>query len=265
MKSVGINLFSLVFLLLSFSLGAQTPYDVVKKDYKPEKKLVHDFGEIFSPNEREQLEKKLVAYDNSTSVQIVIVTFKKLEDYPLELLANEIGEKWGVGQKEKHNGIVIVFAKDDRKVTIRGGYGIQAKMPPTIEKLIIDREMIPSFRQENYYQGFDNAIQAIELQLAGQYEAMPKKDEEGVSGLTLILLVFGLLILFTIFAGGGGNGGGNRGRRRSSLDDVIISNTGRSTWGGSSWGGGGFGSGSGGGFGGFGGGSFGGGGASGSW
>ena len=83
MKSVGINFFSFVILLLSFGLGAQSPYDVVKKDYKPEKKLIHDFGEIFNPQERALLENKLVASADSTSVQIVIVTFEKLEDYPL--------------------------------------------------------------------------------------------------------------------------------------------------------------------------------------
>ena len=261
MRSVGINFFCFVFLLLSLSLGAQTPYDVVKKDYKPEKKLVHDFGEIFNPNERVLLENKLVAYDDSTSVQIVVVTFERLDDYPLELLANEIGEKWGVGQKGKHNGIVIAFAKKERKVTIRGGYGIQAKMPPTIEKLIIDKEMIPSFREGNYYQGIDKAIDAIQSQLAGKYLPEPKKKDEGLNGLLIFMLVIFLLFLFTGISGGGGGRGG---RRRSALDDVIISNTGRSTWGGSSWGGG-FGGGSGGGFGGFGGGSFGGGGASGSW
>lgn len=264
MKSAGIKLFTLLFLLLSFGLLAQSPYDVVKKGYKPEVKLVHDFGKIFSPNERVLLENKLVAYDDSTSIQIVIVTFEKLEGYPLELLANEIGEKWGVGQQGKHNGIVIAFAKDDRKVTIRGGYGIQAKMPPTVEKLIIDREMIPSFRNEAYYQGFDLAITAIQKQLAGQYEAVPKKkEEEGFGILTIVLMVIGFLVLYSLFSGGGGNHGGNSGHRRGRWGDVIITNTGSRPWGSGSFGGGGFGSG--GGFGGFGGGSFGGGGASGSW
>src|SRR5690606_16097403 len=117
-------------------------------------------------------------------VQIAIVTFEKLDGYPLELLANEIGEKWGVGQKDHHNGIIIVLSRDDRKVTLRGGYGIQAKMPPTVEKIIIDREMLPAFRQGNYYGGLDNATTAIANVLAGKYDAQPKKDDN--SGSVLI-------------------------------------------------------------------------------
>lgn len=260
MKSVGIKLLLFTLLLSTLTLLAQSPYDVVKPGYKPEKRLVHDFGQILSANERNDLERKLVAYNDSTSTQIVIVTFKNLEGYPIELLGNEIGERWGVGQKEHHNGIVIVVSDEDRKVTLRGGYGIQAKMPPTVEKLIIDREMIPSFREGNYYVGLDLAIRAIQLQLAGQYEGKPKTDDEtGDWVVIVIILIFVLFFLLAASSDGNSGGGGFRGSR----GPIIISNSGSSSWGGGSWGGG-FGSG-GGGFGGFGGGSFGGGGASGSW
>jgi len=251
MKSAGLKFLLLIGFLSGICLWAQSPYDVVKKDYKPEKKLVHDFGEILSPEQRSSLENKLVAYNDSTSTQIVIVTFKSLDGYPIEMLGNEIGENWGVGQAGKHNGIVIVVSDKDHKVTLRGGYGIQAKMPPTIEKLIIDREMIPSFKQGDYYSGLNNAVDAIQLQLAGQYQS-EKKSDDSMDGITVLVFIVFLIILLISVKGGGGGG-----VRRSPFDDVIISNMGRSSWGGSSW--------SGGGFGGFGGGSFGGGGASGSW
>ncbi len=268
MRSVGVNIFYLSFFLWSvFSWAQVSPYDVTKKDYVPEKKLVHDFGNILNAVEKSQLENKLVAYDDSTSVQILVVTFKNLEGYPIELLGNEIGEKWGVGQKDTHNGIVIVVSDEDRKVTLRGAYGIQAKMPPTIEKLIIDREMIPSFRNGNYYQGLDNTVNAIQKQLAGQYQAKPKSDSGDGDGIIVFLFFLFIIILFIIIASKGGGGGGNRSRRGFNWGDVIFTSGGASSWGsgGGSWGGssgGGFG---GGGFGGFGGGSFGGGGASGSW
>lgn len=259
MKSAGIKILILTFLMAGLGLLAQSPYEVVDKKYKPEKRLVHDFGQILSDAERNDLERKLVAYNDSTSTQIVIVTFKNLEGYPIELLGNEIGERWGVGQKEHHNGIVIVVSDQDRKVTLRGGYGIQAKMPPTIEKLIIDREMIPSFREGNYYVGLDLAIRAIQQQLAGQYVADPKSDDD-LSGWVIFALVVIFVLFFILAASSDGNGGG--GGFRGSRGPIIISNSGSSSWGGGSWGGG---LGGGGGFGGFGGGSFGGGGASGSW
>jgi len=267
MKSVGVRISVFLFLCFAGISLAQTPYDVTKKGYTPEVKLVHDFGNMLNAVERSQLENKLVAYDDSTSVQIVIVTFKNLEGYPIELLGNEIGEKWGVGQKETHNGIVIVLSDEDRKVTLRGAYGIQAKMPPTVEKLIIDREMIPQFRNGNYYQGLDNAINAIQQQLAGQYQAKPKSSSGDGGGILVFLFFLFVIIIFIIIASkGGGGGGGNRSKRGFNWGDVIFTSGGTRSWGGgSSWGGGGSFGGSGGGFGGFGGGSFGGGGASGSW
>src|SRR5690606_32738391 len=126
-------------------------------------------------------------------------------------------------------GIVIVLSKDDRKVTLRGGYGIQAKMPATIEKLIIDREMIPAFKRGDYYQGLDNAITAISEVLSGQYDAKPK--EEATDWIFLVFFI-GIIILFIIIAiGGKGGNGGNRGRRGFNWDDVILSSGGASTWG----------------------------------
>lgn len=264
MRSAGVKFWSLLLIVLCANLLAQTPEEVVHPDYEPKKQLVHDFGNMFDPVERDQLERKLVAYDDSTSVQIAVVTFKKLDGYPIELLANEIGERWGIGQKDEHNGVVIVLSNDDRKVTLRGGYGIQAKMPPTIEKLIIDQEMIPAFKRGDYYGGVDNATTAISKVLAGKYKGKPKSDKGDGSGIFIFLFFIGIIILFIIIASkGGGGSGGNRGRRGFNWTDVILTSGGASAWGsGGSSGGGGFG---GGGFGGFGGGSFGGGGASGSW
>lgn len=261
MKSVGVKIFILFFL--STRIWAQTPEEIVHPNYTPKKQLVHDFGGLFNSQERNQLENKLVAYDDSTSVQVVVVTFKQLNGYPITLLANEIGERWGVGQKDKHNGIVILISDKDRKVELRTAYGIQAKMPPTISKLIIDREMIPSFKQGDYYQGVDNAINAIQKQLEGQYEAMP---EENSPDWVFALILGGIILMFIIISTmGGGRKGGNRGRRGFDWGDIILTGGGASSWGKGSWGGGSWGGSSGGGFGGFGGGSFGGGGASGSW
>ncbi len=270
MKSVGVKLILWSLLLLSaISLAQVSPYDVTKKEYKPEVKLVHDFGNILTAAQRSQLENKLVAYDDSTSVQIVIVAFKNLEGYPISLLSSEIGENWKVGQKTLDNGIVIVLSDEDRKVDIRTGYGVQVKVPPTMSKLIIDREMIPSFRNGNYYQGLDKGINAIQKQLAGQYQAQPKKSSDNSDGLFIFLFFLGVIVLFIIIASKGGGSGGSRSRRGFNWGDVIFTSGGSSSWGsggGSSWGGGSWGGGSsGGGFGGFGGGSFGGGGASGSW
>lgn len=273
MKLATLKYFFLLFFIACVNLFAQSPYELVELK-NPPKKLVQDYAKVFDAMQLNDLERKLVAYNDSTSTQILVLTVESLEGYPLETFANEIGEKWGVGQKGKDNGIVIVLSEQDRKITIRTGYASQIQLPPTINKTIIDQVIIPYFKQGNYAGGINAGVDSIFKYFNGTFKAEPKQAEYEVDWFSTILLIFFILfILFIIFGKkNNGGGGGNGGRRqRSLLDDVILMNTGRSVFGGGFGGGfgsgaGGFGGGSsGGGFGGFGGGSFGGGGASGSW
>ena len=272
MKLATVKYFILTFFIGLVSLVAQTPQELV--DMKnPPKKLVQDYAKVFDAMQLNDLERKLVAYNDSTSTQILVLTVESLDGYPLEMFANEIGEKWGVGQKGKDNGIVIVLSEQDRKITIRTGYAAQIHMPPSINKTIIDQVIIPRFKQGDYAGGINAGVEKIFDFFNGKFDAEPKQAESEIDFFTIfILLFFILFILFIVFGKkNNGGGGGNGGRRqRSLLDDVIIMNSGRSVFGGG-FGSGGFGGGSSGGgfgggdFGGFGGGSFGGGGASGSW
>lgn len=246
-----------------------TPDEVINSKKIPTR-IVNDYGRLFDPMQLQALENKLVHFDDSTSTQITIVTFRELKGYPLELLASEIGDKWGVGQKDKDNGIVVLISDLDRKVTIRTGYGAQIHIPPTIANNIIQKDMLPYFRNGDYYQGVDKAIDSMESALKGKYknDKTPENDQLGFWEIFFIFLV--VIIVLSIFSRGNNSGGNGTRRRRSLLDDVILMNTGSTIFRGGgggfgSGGGGGFGSGGGGGFGGFGGGSFGGGGASGSW
>ncbi|WP_255356452.1 YgcG family protein [Weeksella sp. HMSC059D05] len=238
-----------------------TPQEVINSKTIP-KRIVNDYGRIFDPMQLQALENKLVHFDDSTSTQIAIVTFRELKGYPIELLASEIGDKWGVGQKDKDNGIVVLISDLDRKVTIRTGYGAQIHIPPTIANNIIQKDMLPYFRNGDYYQGVDKGIDSMQRALKGKYknEKTPENDQLGFWEIFFIFLI--VIILLSIFSRGNNSGGNRTRRRRSLFDDVVIMNTGSTIFRG---GGGSFGSGSGGGFGGFGGGSFGGGGASGSW
>ena len=272
MKLANLKIVFFLILCFTFVFGQNiTPEQALNLDKKIiNKQIVHDFGNLFSSSQKQALESKLVAFSDSTSTQIAVVTFKSLEGYPLELLGNEIGEKWGVGDKEKDNGIVVLVSDLDRKVTIRTGYGAQIHVPPTISNMIIQQDMIPEFKNGNYYQGVDNGVNSLQKALLGKYKASPKKQKtSGISIIAVFFIVFFLLIVLSFLFGkdddNDGNNNGKR-RRRSLLDDIILMNTGSTIFrgsggfGGSS--GGGFG---GGGFGGFGGGSFGGGGSSGSW
>ena len=240
----------------------------------PEKsnRLVNDYTGTLSESEVSLLEQKLVAFDDSTSTQIAVVLIRSVGDYDINDYTVQLGEKWGVGTKGRNNGVVILAALEDRKISIQTGYGVEGVLPDGITKRIIENEIKPSFKQGNYYQGLDNATSAIISYTKGEYKNdKPKKQKSGSGGFPFGILII-IIIAIIISRRGGGGGGqviGGRGGASPFWWMLMGSQMGRSRgssgWGGFSGGGGGFGGGSGGGFGGFGGGSFGGGGSSGSW
>ncbi|MEO6188423.1 MAG: TPM domain-containing protein, partial [Ginsengibacter sp.] len=201
-----------------------------------------------------------------TSSAIVIVTVPSLDGYDIAEVALKYLRDWGIGTKAKNNGVLILVSKEEHKARIETGYGMEGVLPDILAKQIIDNEMIPYFKENDYYRGFDNAIDAIIKAAAGEYKA-DARPQPGKGGMpTIIILVVLFFIIMSFFRGGGGGGNymSRRGSRGfgSALPWWMI---GSMMGGGSGRGGGGFGGGGGGGFGGFGGGGGGGGGASGGW
>ena len=246
-----------VFLLSALALTAQ---DIPPRPSPP--KLVNDLANQLSPTEEAQLEQKLVAYNDSTSTQIAVVIIPTVGEYPMADYAFKLGREWGVGQEDKNNGIVLLWAPDDRKVFIATGYGMEGTIPDAIAKRIVSQEIIPEFKNKMYFRGLDRGVDAIIRYAAGEYQGEPASSDGGEFPLGIVFIVF-MIVLFIILRNRGG-GGGRGGRRfRNVGGPVLWPYSTHSGWGSSSgsWGGGG----GGGGFGGFGGGSFGGGGAGGSY
>ena len=228
-------------------------------------RLVNDFVGILSSSERSQLEQKLRAYNDSTSTQITIVIVKTTEPYPIGDFAFQVGRKWGIGQQGKNNGLVLAWATQTRKVFIATGYGLEGAIPDAIAKRIISNTIIPAFKQEQYYQGLDEATTEIIQRARGEYKAPPEDasgDESGSSAFFIALIVF-LIIVFIISRRN--RGGGSSGNRGGGWGPIFFPTSTYSGWGSSGGGGWSGGGSSGGGFGGFGGGSFGGGGAGGDY
>ncbi len=219
---------------------------------------VYDYAGILNNREEHFLREKLIRYSDSTSTQIVIASIPDLQGHDINLYAAEWAHKWGIGQKGKDNGIFILVAPNDRKVSIQVGYGVEPLLTDALSRRIIDRIMIPHFRKEDYFNGLNSAVDTIFKILTGEFKPDANSSNENFPvWLVIVIVVFILIILFLLskhHKGGGGYTIDNPG------GPVIWG--GGSYSGGSGWGGG-FG---GGGFsGGFGGGGFGGGGASGSW
>ncbi len=257
------HLLFIISLFFSFFAFSQGINKVVPPKPSPPK-LVNDFANVLTPEQEQALERKLVAYDDSTSTQIAVVTMASTGDYAIEEVSLEILRQWGVGgQAEKNNGIVILAAINDRDVWIATGYGMEGAVPDITAKNIIENDVLPAFREENYYRGFDNATNSIFRAAAGEYQAPAgyrKSKGGGISLGKIIVAFFILMIVLNMFGGGGGRGGFMSRRGYRGFGGPVFFPGG---FGGS--GGGGFGGGGGGGFGGFGGGGGGGGGAGGSW
>lgn len=240
---------TLIFSLL-FSIGVFAQIEKIIPPKPVPQKLVNDFTKTLTPFQVEALESKLVAYDDSTSNQIAVVIIPTTGDYTVDEVALEIGRRWGVGNKDINNGIVLLIAKDDRKLKIEVGYGLEGAIPDITAKSIIDNYIVPNFKSDNYYRGIDEGTDAIIRAAEGEYKAPANygsKKNKGPSAFTIIIIIIVLIIIFSGRSGGG----------------TYVSRGGFGGWSGGGWSGGG--GSSGGGFGGFGGGSFGGGGASGSW
>lgn len=238
-------------------------------DKPSEQTSVYDYFGLLPQQQKNALEQKLIRYSDSTSTQIVVAIIKSTEGEDINYLGAQWGQKWGIGQADEDNGILILLAREDRRIAINTGYGVEATLTDAMSRRIIQNVIIPQFKQDDYYGGLNKGADAIFQVLNGEFkEERTFDNQQGFpleSLLPFIIFFVILIILSRRNRRGGGRNGGKRSGGLDLWDIIILSNMGRSR--GSSGGFGGGGSfGGGGGFGGgFGGGGFGGGGASGGW
>ena len=226
-------------------------------------RLVNDFANLLSPDELQTLEAKLVAFNDSTSVQIAVVIVPTLGGYEKADYAQQLGQKWGVGGSKFNNGIVILVkpktASENGEAFIATGYGVEGVIPDATALDVVNNEMIPYFKQNDYYGGINAATDVVISLVKGEFKADNySKKKKGSSAIFVLIII--MVIIFLISR----NKNNHHTINRSGGAGMLFF-----PWMMGGGGGGGFGGGSsgggGGGFGGFGGGSFGGGGAGGSW
>lgn len=258
--------FSIIILLLvSFFAFSQENFDPEKLlAAKPAvQQLVNDYTNTLTPDQKQALENKLVAFNDSTSTQIAVVIIPTLNGIDIADYNVKLGRAWGVGGKEFSNGVILLIAKADRKLNIATGYGVEGALPDITSKHIIEDVIVPNFKGDDYYRGVEEGTDAIMQAVKGEYKAPAgSQKSKGSGGIGRILFIIIMIVVFLAVSGGKGGGGGSFMSRRGAMPFILGSLLGSGGRGGGWSGGGG---GSSGGFGGFGGGSFGGGGASGSW
>lgn len=258
-------------VLLALSLFRVTAVSASVPARPEPPRLVNDLAGIFSAEQVSGMEQFLEQFARQTSNQFAVVTVPELYGMDASMLAYSIGEQWGVGSSRFDNGLVILvkpkIGNERGQVFIAVGYGLEGAIPDALCKRVVEQQMIPHFRNDDYYSGVVAALNVLVPIAKGEYsveEYMGKDSGVSVVGILFILVIVVLFILAATRGGGSQNMGG-RGRRSPDALDMfllgsMLGGSGRGRSGG--FGGGGFG---GGGFGGFGGGGFGGGGAGGSW
>ncbi len=160
-------------------------------------KLVNDLYNLLSSNEVYQLESKLRTFMDSTSNQIVVVTLQTTGGYPIDDIALKILREWGVGQKDKDNGVVVLVAVEDRKIWIATGYGMEGALPDARCKQIIDQNIRPAFKAKQYYQGIDEATDRMIQLSKGEY-TNDSTSSQGDPRVAIFIALF-ILLMFIFF------------------------------------------------------------------
>ncbi|PQL91525.1 TPM domain-containing protein [Apibacter adventoris] len=262
------NLFILCTFLFGFLSYAQTEFKIPERP-----KIIYpvnDYAGILTTQQKQEINQKLISYSDSTSTEIIVCTIKTLDGDDINYVGAKWGTQWGIGQKDKNNGILLLIAVNDHKLAIQNGKGTEDAMTDLYSGIIINQYMVPYLKNNDFFGAINSGTDQIIKVLQGKFKASPKTDDtdDGMSGFVVALILF-FFILFIVLMKKKSTSStyyDRNGKKKKKDDDDDF-------WGGFGGGflGGGFGgfgrgSSSGGGFGGFGGGgSFGGGGASGSW
>jgi uncharacterized protein len=220
---------------------------------------VVDTAQMLEPSVRGQLDAQLKAHEQATGEQVVVVTLADLQGTSIEDFGYQLGRHWGIGQKDKNNGALLIVARDDRKLRIEVGYGLEDRLTDAQSSVIINQVITPAFKTGNFNKGISDGVAAMLVVLGGSpldepapvYSADGQQEESDFVGrhpwlfvllvMLFIVTVMVCQVLGILPSGGGGSSSSGRGGFGG---------------GGSSGGGGGFSGG---------GGSFGGGGSSGGW
>ena len=264
----GRSLWLLVALLVVAAVpgyAAQNALDAGMPPFPALTGPVVDTAHLLPPAVFNQLSRQLAAYARTTGTQLVVVTLPTLNGYPIEYYGYQLGRHWGIGQKGKNNGALLIVDVGEKQVRIEVGYGLEGTLTDAQSFLIIHNVIGPRFRKGDYAAGIVAGTRSILTVLGDRHRAVERQrvhERNGTGILMLLILLFALAPLLRAMFGRGGPGGYGRGGG-GWLGWLALGMLSGGIAGG--FGGGGFGDG--GGFGGFagGGGSFGGGGASGSW
>jgi uncharacterized protein len=167
----------------------------------PLKERVNDLADLMHPSTQQQLETALAQLEKSDSTQVVVLTIPSLEGEILEEYSIRVVEQWQIGQKGVDNGVLLLVSKNDRKIRIEAGYGLEGKLTDLTAGRIIRNVMVPQFKTGQYDQGIIQGVSAIVAVVRGEYTApaSPKRQRRrggaspGLMGIIALIFFINML------------------------------------------------------------------------
>ena len=212
----------LVLLLWVFALTAQAALKFPELTGR-----VVDNAQMIEPAVREQLTQQLQAHEKATGEQLVVVTLPDLQGTDIADFGYQLGRYWGIGQKDKNNGALLIVARDDRKLRIEVGYGLEDRLTDAQSSMIINQVITPAFKTGNFSKGISDGIAAMLVVLGGNpldepstvYDSGGNQESDFLSrhpGIFVFLVMLFILTMFVcqmlgILPSGGGRGGSSGG------------------------------------------------------
>jgi uncharacterized protein len=191
----GVMRFGALLLLLPLALQAAPQFPALSG------RVVDEAG-LLSPQAVQSLTRLLAGHEQAAGNQVVVVTVKSLQGYPIEDYGYQLGRHWGIGQKQSNNGVLLIVAPKERKVRIEVGYGLEGVLTDALSHQIIQTAILPAFRKGDYQQGIVDGTKAIVAVLGGQYQAPappPRKAPKGQGLGWVFFVALGLGQLVSIF------------------------------------------------------------------
>ena len=169
---------------------------------------VTDRAGMLSPSVRTRLEERLQSFEKQTTSQVLVATFPALEGESLEDFSIKVAEAWKPGQKSRDNGVIVLIFRDEHKIRIEVGYGLEGVLTDAVSAQIIREIVAPAFRAGNFDQGVEEGVRAILQAIRGEYKALPAEANHegdgllrGVATLLVLVLALDLIRYFSYWSG----------------------------------------------------------------
>jgi uncharacterized protein len=187
--------------LLAILFILALPLQAIALDVPPLRGHVNDYAGMLSPESSQALEATLTDFERSDSTQIVILTIPSLEGENLEEYSIKVAEAWRIGQKKIDNGVILLIAKQERKIRIEVGRGLEGKLTDLVSGRIIRDEITPRFKTGDFDDGIKTGVSAIMAVVKGEYQAGPRDLGQAKRSLHPIFTFVIFLMVACIFLG----------------------------------------------------------------